>query len=95
MRLALPNQSIEIAIEDDQRDEQAYVQITTEGTVTVRGAAGEQEVVELTEDLQLHDPDERQLTPKAEELLEKAENGETITPQDMCDMIDEGVFRYD
>lgn len=55
MRLALSHQNIEIAIEDESNDEQAYVQISTDATVTVQGAAGEKHVIDLDEDLTLED----------------------------------------
>ena len=55
MRLALPDNSIEIAIEDEETSETAYVQISTDGRVEVQDAAGEKHAVELGDDLRLAD----------------------------------------
>lgn len=53
MRITVPQNQIELAIEDDENSETAYVQITTDATVTVQGAAGDKETIELEDDLTL------------------------------------------
>ena len=52
MRLVLPDNRLEIAIENESTDETAYVTIDTR-KIVVEGATGEERKIEFAEDLTL------------------------------------------